>query len=211
MAATARPAPARRPASERMLDRLCKAAAELIVRKGYEATTLTEVAEAVGLAKSGLYHHVRSKEELLHLIIRRGMADLEDRVISPARSIADPAARLAFLARSYAGFVLGTEDGSGTAPQVTTLVHESRGLSPARQTEAMAARWEFYRFVRRTFAELIAQGRYAKIDASVATMNFFGAMVWLAQWYRPGGRLSREEVIEDMVRWACAPVPKELS
>ncbi len=222
MPATARPAPARRPASQRMLDSIYNAAAELIVRKGYQATTLTEVAQAVGLAKSGIYHHIRSKEDLLYEIVRHGMDRLTEQVIAPARATPDPAERLAVLARQYAGFVVGAEDGSGVGPQVTTLVHESRELSPARQREAAAARWNFYRFVRATIQELIDHGRYAPIDASVAAMNFFGAMVWLAQWYRPGGRLSRQEVIENMVRWVCAPVlgapprrrnriPKELS
>lgn len=206
MPATARPAPVRRPASQRMLDSIYRAAAELIVRKGYEATTLAEVGRAVGLAKSGLYHHIRSKEDLLYQIIRHGMVRLEEQVIVPARAVADPAARLELLTRNYAEFILGGEDGSGVGPQVTTLVHESRGLSPARQRDASSVRWGFYRFVRGTIQELIDQGRFAPIDASVATMNFFGAMVWLAQWYVPGGRLSRQQIIEDMVRWVAAPV-----
>ncbi|MBX9601555.1 MAG: TetR/AcrR family transcriptional regulator [Bryobacteraceae bacterium] len=191
--------PARRPASRRMLDSIYRAAADLIVEKGFEATTLAEVGSAVGLAKSGVYHHIKSKQDLLYDIMRHGMARLEQDVIEPARAVADPADRLRLLAERYAEFILGAEDGSGLGPRVTTLVHESRGLSPARKREIERARWRYYRFVRGAMQELADQGRFAEVNPTVAAMSFFGAMVWLAQWYRPGGELSRRQVIDSMV------------
>lgn len=194
-----RAAPARRPASRRMLDSIYRAAADLIVEKGFEATTLAEVGNAVGLAKSGVYHHIKSKEDLLYDIMRHGMARLEQDVIEPARAVTDPADRLRLLAQRYAEFILGAEDGTGLGPRVTTLVHESRGLSPARKREIEQARWRYYRFIRATMQELADQGRFAPVHPTVAAMSFFGAMVWLAQWYRPGGDLTRQEVIGSMV------------
>ncbi len=191
--------PIRRAASRELLDRICRAAAELIVEKGFECTTLTEVGRAVGLAKSGLYHHIQSKEDLLYQVMRHGLSRLDEGVIAPTRAITDPAERLRAIANRYGEFILGSRDGSGVGPQLTTLIHESKGLSPEHLREVARSRLYFYKYVAATMQELMNQGRFAQVDPTVAAMSFFGAMVWLARWYRPGGRLSREAVIADVV------------
>src|ERR1700754_2872963 len=69
-------------------------AARLIHESGYEATSMQEIAEACGLTKAGLYHHIKTKEALLLAIMHYGMDLFDDLVLAKVSDIADPVARL---------------------------------------------------------------------------------------------------------------------
>src|SRR5215217_2241015 len=69
-------------------------AARLIFQRGYEATSMQEIAESCGLTKAGLYHHIKTKEALLLAIMHYGMDLFEDKVLAKVGDIADPVARL---------------------------------------------------------------------------------------------------------------------
>ena len=75
-------------------DHIYRVAAEIMCRKGYEATSMNDIAEAVGLTKAGLYHYIRGKEDLLFEIMSFGMDMVDEDVIAPAREIADAQLRL---------------------------------------------------------------------------------------------------------------------
>lgn len=76
------------------VDTIYRAAAQIICDKGYDATSMNDIAEAVGLTKSGLYHHISGKRNLLFRIMNFGMDSLEEQVILPARAIPDAERRL---------------------------------------------------------------------------------------------------------------------
>lgn len=44
---------------------MCRTAAQLFRDRGFDATSVSDVARALGLTKAGLYHHFESKEALL--------------------------------------------------------------------------------------------------------------------------------------------------
>src|SRR5437667_10010682 len=69
-------------------------AAQLIHEKGYDATSMNDIARAVDLTKAGLYYYIRGKQELLFKIMNFGMDRLEEEVIRPASAAADPEERL---------------------------------------------------------------------------------------------------------------------
>ena len=76
------------------LAEIYRAAASLICEKGYDATSMNDIAEAVGLTKAGIYHHIEGKKDLLFRIMNFGMDELDENVIIPARAIADAESRL---------------------------------------------------------------------------------------------------------------------
>src|SRR5690348_3089294 len=99
-------------------------AARLIYQKGFEATSMAEIASACGLTKAGLYHHIATKESLLLAIMSYGMDLFEEQVLNPVTSIADPLARLReTMSRNVA---LVTEDSS---KEVTIILHEHQTLT----------------------------------------------------------------------------------
>ena len=59
---------------------LINKATEVFVSRGYDGTSMDTVARELGITKSAIYHHVTSKEELLHLAISRGVRALDSAV-----------------------------------------------------------------------------------------------------------------------------------
>src|SRR5947207_10984988 len=75
-------------------DRVFEVAAEVFHRKGYDNTSMSEVAEAAGLTKAGLYNHVSSKESLLFTVLDSGLVSTESYVMKPIELITDHLARV---------------------------------------------------------------------------------------------------------------------
>src|SRR5881409_272823 len=75
-------------------NRVFEVAAEVFHRKGYDNTSMSDVATAAGLTKAGLYHHVSSKESLLYTVLDYGLDLTEAYVIKPLEDISDPLERL---------------------------------------------------------------------------------------------------------------------
>jgi AcrR family transcriptional regulator len=71
------------------LGEIYRAAAVLICEKGYDATSMNDIAEAVGITKAGVYHHIKGKKDLLFRIMNFGMDELDEYVIIPARAQPD--------------------------------------------------------------------------------------------------------------------------
>ena len=73
---------------------ILRTAARLFQQRGYDATSMNDVAAALKLSKGGLYHHFQSKDEILYEIMNHAMEITQDRVLNPVRSIANPEDRL---------------------------------------------------------------------------------------------------------------------
>jgi AcrR family transcriptional regulator len=72
---------------------ICLTAAHTFVQRGFDATSVNDIAAALGITKAGLYHYISSKESLLFDIITLGLDSIDEEVIEPTRDIADPEAR----------------------------------------------------------------------------------------------------------------------
>src|SRR6266446_10864512 len=65
-----------------------RTAAQIILRKGYDATSVNDIANALGMTKAGLYHYIDGKKELLFNIMNFGLDELCEEVVTPAQAIA---------------------------------------------------------------------------------------------------------------------------
>src|SRR2546427_10573052 len=110
--------------NERLAE-IYRTAAQIILRKGYDATSVNDIANALGMTKAGLYHYINGKKELLFDIMNFGLDELEEEAITPAQSIIDPAARLRLIIPSHARFATR---GRGA---ITILVAESPAVTAA--------------------------------------------------------------------------------
>jgi AcrR family transcriptional regulator len=66
-------------------DHIYRVAAEIMCQKGYEATSMNDIADAVGLTKAGIYHYIRGKEDLLFEIMSYAMDMVDQDVRVPAQ------------------------------------------------------------------------------------------------------------------------------
>jgi AcrR family transcriptional regulator len=89
---------------------------------------------------------------------------------------------------------------------ITLLVDEVHALPAARRRKVNQRRRRYFEYVRDTLRELEAAGRLQDIDVTVAAFSVIGAIVWLPQWFRPAGRLTSEEVAEEILKFITAGV-----
>ncbi|MGN6109865.1 MAG: TetR/AcrR family transcriptional regulator [Kofleriaceae bacterium] len=180
-----------RPESDTRLRQILERSARLICQRGFEATSMQELALACGLTKAGLYHHVRTKEALLLAIMHYGMDLFEELVLARVAGIADPLERLrATMARNLE---LVTDDAS---KEVTIILHEHQTLTGDAQREINARKKRYVAFLEASFREAIARGQIRAIDPTIAAFNFLGSVLWTYKWYRPDGRIGRQELAD---------------
>ena len=105
-------------------NRVFEVAAEVFHRKGYDNTSMSDIASAAGLTKAGLYHHVESKEQLLYTVLDYGLDLTEAYVMKPLEAIADPLDRLKKMIELHLHVVLEARN-----LEITGLLHECKTLS----------------------------------------------------------------------------------
>lgn len=164
----------------------------MIHAKGYDATSVSDIAGALGMTKAGLYHYISGKEALLYEIMSFGMDQTELAVVTPARAITDPEARIRVIVMSHACLVMRSQG------SMTRLVHEVRRLPQNARKKIERRMRVYFDLIRDTLAELKAAGRLREVDLTVATFSLLAMVMWLPRWYRPGGHLSPDAVAADL-------------
>ena len=172
---------------------ILETAARLICEKGYEGTSIQDIADACSLTKAGLYHHIRSKEHLLLEIQNYGMDVFEEQVLSQVVAIADPVERLK--ACMEKNVLLVTQ---GWSKEVTIILHEHATLTGEARAQVNARKKRYVRFLESSFAEAVRAGRIRPVNPTVAAFSFLGMVLWIYKWFRPDGRISAHELAREM-------------
>jgi AcrR family transcriptional regulator len=167
-------------------------AAQVILQKGYDATSVSDIARALGITKAGLYHYIRGKTELLYEIMKYGLRELDREVLVPARAIADPEERLRFMIATHARLVTR---GDGA---VTILVDEARALSAAQNRAVTRLKRAYFRFLRETLEELRVRGKVRAVDTTVVAFGIIAQVNWLSRWYQADGPLTASEIADQI-------------
>jgi AcrR family transcriptional regulator len=160
-------------------------AVQLFIEKGYDATSVADLTERLGLTKSALYHHFESKDQLLSVALDEALTGLERVLEEPAAQTGSAASRLAHVIRGAVLVLVGK------LPYVTLLLRV-RGNSPV-EVAALERRRVFdhrvTEVVRTAQSERLLRD---DIDAAVATRLIFGMVNSLTEWYRPEGEVDAD-------------------
>ena len=179
---------------------ICRTAAQIFRDRGYDATSVSDIARALGMTKAGLYHYFDSKEALLFEIMTYGLERVRDEVVLPVRAIADPEERLRQIVLRHARIAT---NGRGA---VAHLGDEIRALPPAGRKQIEEKMRYYVEMVRDTLAELKADGRLRDVDPTVAAYSLLGMVLWLPRWFRQDGRLTQEQAAADLAALALGGV-----
>jgi TetR/AcrR family transcriptional regulator, cholesterol catabolism regulator len=183
-------------AGNERLAEVYRTAAQIILRKGYDATSINDIADALGMTKAGLYHYINGKKELLFDIMNFGLDELDEEVAKPAAFIADPVERLHFVITMHAQLVTR---GKGA---ITILVDEITALTPAQNRIITRRKREYFNRLRDLLNTLKAEGKLQDVDTTAATFSILGMISWLSRWFRHGGALTQKEVAEQIAHLA---------
>jgi TetR/AcrR family transcriptional regulator, cholesterol catabolism regulator len=169
--------------------RIVEAAVDLFHRQGYNATSLRQIADEVGLQVGSLYNHMSSKEQLLFEIMRDVMEELiEHTEEEMAAAGPDNLDRVRAFLRASIHF-------HATRQKQTFIGNsELRGLSPEHRQEIVELRDRYETILRDALQAAQDDGSLEVSDVQLATFAALALCTSVATWYRPDGRLSLEDL-----------------
>jgi AcrR family transcriptional regulator len=189
---TAHAGPARRGRPGHSLESLLAAAVTVFNERGYDATSMEDIAARLGITKSAIYHHVPSKVELLRLSLDRALDGLFAVTEEPAASTGPAIDRLEHIVRGSVR-VLTRE-----LPFVTLLLRV-RGNSPVEKA-ALQRRRRFDQIVADLVRAAAEEGDVRPdIDPAMTSRLLFGTVNSLSEWYRPNRQLDATTLADALI------------
>jgi AcrR family transcriptional regulator len=185
-----------REASVEPRQEILRTAARLFQERGYDATSMNDVAAALKLSKGGLYHHFQSKDEILFHIMSHAMDITEERVINVVRrvdgaSVAGIEERLRTLIRLHIQVVISPED-----REITVMLHENHPLPPALRRKINGRKKDYLHFVEHLVADVQrARNSPSPVTPRAAAFALVGMINWIYQWYKPDGPLTGDAIV----------------
>ncbi len=171
--------------------KLLQMAAHLFRNKGYERTTVRDLASAVGIQSGSIFHHFKSKDEILRSVMEgtvRYNTALMRAELAQATSVRE---RVLALIRCELQSIMG---GSGEAMAV--LVYEWRSLSESGQAQVLALR-DIY---EQLWLQVLGEAKDAGLirgDLFITRRFLTGALSWTTTWFRPDGSMNLDQLADE--------------
>ena len=165
--------------SDNRRQELMASAAHLFNQRGYDATSMRDIAREAGMLAGSMYYHFPSKDDLIIATYEEGARLITEAVLDAIADITDPWDRLEQAAAAHMNTLFGGNnfsillcaDISRTAPPLRIRLIESRDSYDA------------------LFMELIeALPLPEDVDPTLIRLSLLGSLNWSSSWYRPGGQ-----------------------
>ena len=181
-------------------------AAEVIHKRGFDATSMGDIADAVDLTKGGLYYYIKGKQALLFAIMNEALKLLETEVVEPAAKELVPERRLEVLVSGHVRLVL-----HHTA-MMAILASEREALDAEHRGKLAECDDHYPGMLRDCIEQILAKQNPApRVDASVAAHSLLGMIHWVVRWqHRTEGRMHEDELVEqltNLVLYGIIPLP----
>ena len=160
-------------------EELTRIAARLFAERGYQGTSLADLADSLGVQKPSLYHHIASKEDLLWAVASDG-ADAFHAALDAVPVASPPADRIRLALRAHLAVVARQLD------VATVFVREWRYLGDERRDAFVAERRRYEQRVRDLFRDgAEASALRTDLDVQTAALLFLSAANWAYTWLQP--------------------------
>ncbi len=177
-------------------DRILQEAAALFRAKGFNGTSMADLAAEVGITKSSLYHHFPSKQSLLAEIVELTVNRATPLVREVSESDLPPAERLG------KAVVIHTVEAIRDLDALACYSEEGRYLSREFEAAHVEKRDRYEHLFRAIYDEGIASGEFVEQDAGIAVKAVLGMCNSVVRWYRPGGAYTPEGIALEFARFA---------
>lgn len=169
---------------------IVQAAAQIFRQKGYHATSMQDIADAVHLQKASLYHHIDSKQEILLEILDAALDLLTADISAVVESDLSPTVKLRLALKAY---TLRLNEDRDLA---SVLLLEYRGLDPKLRSRHVARRDRIDQLWRRLVQEGVDAGEFRRVDPVLTSFALLGVQNWMITWFRDDGRLTAAQAAE---------------
>ncbi len=180
---------------------LVRVAARLFREKGFDGTTIRDIAHAVGMRSGSPFYHFANKHELLMAVMEEGLRLGLERTQDALGDATMPAAeRFRRLVRTHYGILHDT--GSDFIP---VMLYDWRSLPAQYKRRIIELKDRYDAIWQRTLDELQAQGQL-RADAKLARLMILGAINFSATWYRAKPRAAHRVDLDELAAQTVALV-----
>jgi AcrR family transcriptional regulator len=207
---------------DQKLELILRTSARIFAEKSYHSTSMRDISRATGVSLAGLYHYCKSKEELLFLIQDHCFGRVLERFEERIKGIEDPFEKLRIFIDNHLSFF------AANMAEMKVLSHEAESLAGDMHKHVSGKKEKYARQARKILREIqeresearlrgsqpgtpagvgrsgratvaSTQGK-TRIDLTVATYALFGMMNWIYNWYDSSGKLSVNQLVDNMTR-----------
>jgi len=201
---------ARKPADQSVRrEEIIWAAADVLRRNGYEATTMKDIAAEVKLTAASLYHHFPGKDWLLLAVLEAGLEYVIGQIEPIVRSSKSGEQKLREMIAAHVVNLTGnTAVGAAMVFEIRSLMTIKPPASPAereayddfiaRRDAFFERRDDFEEMFRCVIRQGIEEGAFRPVDVGIFVKMMLGAQNWVGVWYKASGRLSGQQIAEQM-------------
>ncbi len=161
---------------------------------GYDAASMRQIAADAGITIATLYFHCSTKEKLLFDVLEAQMHGLSQGLDAALASAVDTCSARLARHRFHIQYVTRDEEGANISSS------ELRGLTGEFRLRHLATRDAYERKFRDLLEQGIGVGEFAPVDVPVITAGILGIGLSVGRWYRPGGRLTPDDVADEYIR-----------
>ncbi|MFZ6675163.1 TetR/AcrR family transcriptional regulator [Undibacterium sp. Xuan67W] len=172
---------------------LVRVSARLFREKGYDATTVRDIASAVGMRSGSPFYHFKSKQEILAAVMEEGLVAGLDEAEGIVASQLPALDKFKKLLRAHLETVLG--EGHDFIP---VLLYDWHALSPDLQEKIIDLKDRYDRLWQAAISELKQVG-LIRSDSKIVRLLLLGAINYSVQWYKPGKELDLDQLAEQIM------------
>lgn len=184
-------------------DQILNTSAGLFSRKGYSATSMRDIAENLKIEAASLYNHISSKEELLHRICFA----LADKFLAAIDEVNDiyfnGEEKLRMAVKNHVQILTSNLDES------KVFLYEWRHLSDDNRHAFIALRDKYEAGI----IEILKTGEQENVffegDKKFAALNILSSVNWIVEWYKPGGKMTPDEIADKLCNFILTGLKKE--
>lgn len=172
---------------------IVRVATDLFGQQSYPATSMRDIANAVGVLSGSLYAHIRSKEALLLEIVDAGIGEFLDAVTQASRAYDGAGDRLRAMVGAHVDVV-------ARHPEQTLVVfHQWRYLSGDAQVVVRRRRKQYEQLFTDVVRTGVEDGTFAPdIDVRIAVLSVLGSLNWTPEWLSSTGPRPVDEVAQEL-------------
>ena len=171
-------------------ENILQAAAHIFQKKGYHATSMQDIADAVDLQKGSLYHHVDSKQDILFTLLNEALELILERLQFVAEQDIPPEQKVRQAMRTYFSFLAENPSLS------SVLLLEYRSLEEEYKKLHIPRRDQVDQLWQTLISEGSSQGDFHSLEPGLVSKALLGVLNWTITWYREDGPLSAEQIAD---------------
>lgn len=178
------------------MEEIVVTSADLFRRRGFLATSIRDIGEALGITSAALYYHFKNKDEVLLGVMRVGLDAVSEAVIKAVERTDGTWEKLEAAMEAHLRFSLEHQD------YAFVLLQELRHLSPESRSEIIKARDAYEQVWEDLLEQAASEGLLqADVEPNLLRLMIFGAMNSVVTWYNPKGLHTPSEIADSFAQY----------